>query len=349
MAAKKASLKDVAQKCGVSISTVSRVLNNKQDNRFSASEKIKEKIYAAANELNYRPNTMAKSLKMQRTNQIMIYSLSVHDFMRFSIFMPILNHSLQELNQNNYNVLAGLRTNKEHHIPIDSSMLDGALIFDLHRQNPYEIEEMEKLGIPYIVVNDKAGPNGGAVLLDDKGGCRMAVNHLIDLGHQEILYTTSKVVEKQPSRKGAHYSVIDREDAFYTTLKERGLISVSKKGNYISPENALQKYVMQGRITAAVCYDNQDALELMRLAIAEGIKIPEQLSIICFNELPERYDSLPALTSIGIPAEQVGKCAANMLVDMIGGKKGYTQIFQESLIIRDTTSSPRITVSDIIS
>jgi len=355
------SLDDVAEQAGVSKSTVSRILNNRLGNGFSVKEEVRQRVIEVARKMNYRPNLIAKSLTMHSTQMIHIFGGSHALSDLGNIYQTVVNNIAQVVDavSDGYDVTVDM----SRHAPDESEMpawrIDGAII--LAQCTRPTMQEIVQMGIPYVIVNGRCPQEGCSVTPDDIGGTRLAVEHLIELGHTRIAYSGplppySTQTSAQPPIRVAHddcgleadvlvshSSLQDRYAAYVETMERCGLEPiVSAHDKTGSAEAYLKRKVFERGVTAILAYGHMGGLHLLQAAHTLGVSVPEQLSLICFcDEYANRVMS-PGLTFIDLNAAAMGRIAAELLLEQIrnSGAGSRHIVLPEKLVIRKTTARP---------
>ncbi|NJL32441.1 MAG: LacI family transcriptional regulator, partial [Phycisphaerales bacterium] len=207
---RKPSLKDIAHSAGVSVPTVSRILNNRSDG-FSVRPEVRERVCKAAMELSYRPHLMAQSL---RKNSMGIVGL-------LGIHMPVILPEdairgmvdVFEAHSVKLSTYFSPSIEASHDLP--PWRIDGAIVASVLSME--DLRPLERARLPYVSINGWSGPRGGSVNYDDADGTRQALSHLVALGHRRIAYANAR----GPWR--THPSVQARHHAYVRFLKEAGL------------------------------------------------------------------------------------------------------------------------------
>jgi LacI family transcriptional regulator len=347
MGRKKVNLCDVARIVGASKSTVSRVLNNKLGNGFSVTDSVKQRILDVSKQLGYRPNLIAQSLSNQQ--RIMIHILggshALHDL--GDIYQTAVNEIVSIIDDGlKYgNITVDMSSHHSNESELPPWHINAAVI--LARCNPVTVEELEQANIPYVVINGPAGTKGSVVVPDDVNGMKLAVKHLVELGHKRIAYAGP-----QAAFLKGHSSVYDRHQTYLAEMKEFGLIPMpghekllstvkTYKNLYESAVKYIETLVVQNKTTAIIVYGHMEAINLMHAAQSLGISVPEQLSLICFCDQHSCDIMSPSMTFIDLMSKEMGQAVAELLIRQLNqSKKVKPEIIKlpEQLIIRNTTS-----------
>jgi DNA-binding LacI/PurR family transcriptional regulator len=333
------SLNDVAERAGVSKSTVSRILNNRLGNGFSVKNEVRQKVIETAKRLNYRPNLIAKSLTMQSTRMIHILGGNHALSDLGNIYQTVVNNITQVVDSaaKDYDVTVDMSRHASDVSEMPAWKIDGAII--LAKCTPITMDEIVQLGIPFVVVNGFCPEGGSSVVPDDIGGTQLAIEHLLELGHSKIAYSGPL-----PLYLAGHSSLNDRHDTYLSEMRKHGCEPILGSRDILdSAEEYLKETVLEKGVTAILTYGHMGALNLLQAAHTLNINIPEQLSLICFcDEYANRIMS-PGLTFIDLCSEKMGRIAAEMLLDQIQSptrSKPRRIVLHETLVIRNTTARP---------
>ncbi|SIQ35264.1 LacI family DNA-binding transcriptional regulator [Halanaerobium kushneri] len=335
-----ATLKDIAKKAGVSITTVSRVINNK-DSVIPIKEDTKNKVLEIASDLNYRPNINARSLSTKKS-----YNLGlILDYLD-PYFSDIVNSIEKSSREKNYNLILSMLNNKSFEEIINNllyqSSIEGILIGGtkkLIKKNKI-FNKLKKLNVPIVLIahyfNDIPSIN-----IDDFKGGYLAAEHLVELGHQKIAIITGPDYKNRKDSSQrlmgykkalAEHSIEIKEDYIY-------------EGNYSyhSGYQQMKKILKQReKPTAVFAAEDQMALGALKSAYEMKIKVPEDISLIGFDNIIQSRYATPSLTTVSQPKREMGRAAINLLVDLIEAEdREYKkqQVFKPRLIIRESTAS----------
>lgn len=332
------TLAKVAEKAGVAESTASRVINGYTHN-FRVRPEVRQRVLDAAEELNYRPNPMVRSISAKKTNLVAVVGWASDGVNRTA-----LSESVRVLRDQDKHVCTTFLDPDYSGHELPSWRVDGAIALQV--RDVTDLNELEEHNIPYVSINGLAGPGGDAVNFNEKHGMDQAIDHLLELGHTKIAYCYLDNARLNP-RGIRHTSVEDRRYAYESILKHRGLKPVP--GYERLDHSALsycQLVLQKGNATAVVAYDDITAMFLIQSLNTLGMSIPRDMSIVAFNdELPAKM-ATPPLTTIALPAAVAGKTAGELLAERLAATEpipSRTVTLDETLIIRQSTSSPRLT------
>ncbi|MCX8022801.1 MAG: LacI family transcriptional regulator [Syntrophorhabdaceae bacterium] len=328
-----ANIIDVAQKAGVSIATVSRVVNN---SRHKVNQATKEKVLAAIKELDYRPNALAKGLLMKKT---MTAGIIIPDISN-PYYAEIVRGIQDIADVHGYGImLLNTDRNKEriikHILFLREKSADG-IIFSGGTIDEEEV--LSALGElkERVVVIGRHNVDFPVIAIDNVGGASKATKHLIDLGHRRIGYIS-----------GPNNSTTAKErfEGYKTALTQAGYRvdrTLIKNGDLTPSSGYLiaKELIYEKKATAIFTANDQMAIGAIRAAKDLGLRIPEDVAIVGFDNIPITSFIDPPLTTIEIPMYQVGIAAMEMLVNIISEKNSERmRWFSTNLIIRGSTEN----------
>lgn len=332
------TVRDVAKKAGVSVATVSAVINQSG----KVSEKLTFRVLEAIRELNYRPNRLARALSKKRTHIIGCLVPTI-----VNPFFPQVIKSVEDIAfQNNFGVFvcnsegnAG-KVNYYQQMLIETQV-DGVIIaLSWELAKPEVVNPFLEAGIPVVGL---AGARRldfiDCVVVDDVQGGFEATNHLISLGHSKIGFIGAKNSETTRLRllgyqKALAAAGIEFNDQ-YTVLGS----SFSEVEAYTLTKALLGR---RPEITAIFTYNDMMALGAVSALTDNGIHIPAEVSVVGFDDSVSSFN-LPKISTVAIPKEEMGRIAANILMNRIEGQSGSPQIFEirPQLVVRNSTARVR--------
>jgi len=332
----KVTLKLVAQYAGCTASTVSAVINASPAARV-ISQETKERVLAAARELNYQPNFAARSLRMKRTYTVGVITEEIGDpygglviggiecfLTSKNYFFAAVAHRHDRQLLHHYSKFL-LSRGVEGLITIDTSM-------------------WEALNVPTVAVAGHRPMKGLTnIVLDHRRAAELALCHLWELGHRHVAFL-----------RGQSFSS-DSRDRWQSILEVAGKIGIE-----INPEltaelhdddpspqvgyrAARQLISRSHRFTALFAYNDISAIGAIRAIRETGARVPDDISVIGFDDIREAAYQFPSLTTIRQPLRSMGETAARTLVSRIEGQQDYpTQIaIEPELVIRESTARCR--------
>lgn len=330
------TIKDIANKAGVSVTTVSLVLNGKE-NRIA--QETKKKIIRVANELEYRPNQLAVGLITKKTNTI---GLIVPDISN-SFFGELAKGAEAKAAENHYNIIL-CNTNdsasKDYeylNILLDRDA-DGIIFVPSGRGRdemmPRCFTLLEKCQKPIVLADRiKMGDKYSGVTLDQQEGGYQATKFLIGNGHRKIGCITGPL---------GMLNAYLRFQGYKKAMEEAGISGFSKwvkEGNYhIEAGMELAGALFRENVSAIFACNDLMAFGVYRAAVKEGIRIPEDVSLVGFDDiLFSGFMEVP-LTTIRQPAFEMGEAAVARVLKLIANQseKNEKIIFKPRLVIRDS-------------
>jgi LacI family transcriptional regulator len=326
------TLNDVAKMSGVTPATVSRVLNKKA--KFSVSEAVRDRIVAAANRLGYAPDLAARSLNTQRTQIIGIFT-SPQTHVAEGIYELLLDGITEVLRASDYDVFFDLSSARGHAVPF--WRFDGAIL--LQSPPAAMVTELDRRRVPYVCVNETMGKPVAQVIADDRMGMRSAVEHLHQIGHRRIAYANARATYL------SHYSVTERYEALLSHSSELKMeLARGHDAPFCSAYDFLRDTVVLDKATAIITYDHHIAVAILGAAYSMELRIPEDLSLICFNDVFPVSLLPPPLTAVSVSGREMGRIGAGLLLNALGVPKpaGAAKEIRvaEELIVRRSTAAP---------
>jgi DNA-binding LacI/PurR family transcriptional regulator len=338
------NLKEVAERCAVAPSTVSRVLNNSKQGRFSVSPAVRDRILKVAEELNYRPSMAARNLTVGKTNLIAVLGVSRIESDHVGPQEEAVSAMAKVLDAKGYEICAQFLSLRHGPFELPPLRVDG--IVAVGPTSLDDLQTLERNDIPYVSLDGVVGSRGYQVIPDDAQGTRMAVEHLKSLGHRRIAYLDN------PSFEAMQPSVFTRREAFESAIKEFSLerpkLDLPRIGANVPWDSLYEPFlraaVIQGKATAVLCYSHFGALSLLRTAHDLGLSVPGDFSLIGFNNVPVLKVTIPSLTAIDVPSGAMGEAAAELLLRAISDKDSsapHCRKLPEQLIVRESTAPPK--------
>jgi len=316
------TIMDVAREAGVSHSTVSRALN--QDSRIS--EATREVVLLKAKQLNYRPNILARALAKKGSSLIGLVLRHIEG----SFFSEIIAGIQKVLEEDGYSIILcnsdmDFNNEKNHLNILKDKQVDGILI------TPITTE-----GINRKVYND---------IIDNMLGGYMAGKHLIELGHRRICFISPNKKELLTHKRSLHSENIERYNGLYQALREYSLLgneSIIEAFDENVTEATVEELLrFSPKPTAIFAYSDMMAIKIMRLLESRGHRVPDEFSIIGYDDLDIASWVSPSLTTIAQPKVELGRISALKILGLLEGKSTTETVIKPELIIRKSTSSVR--------
>jgi len=330
------SLNDVARAAGCSASTVSRVLRTPHVVR----DEVVQRVLAAVRKLGYTPNNAARALRSRRTRMIG----AVLPTLEHAIYARLANALESDLAADGYSLIvttSGFDAHKEleqTQLMIERGAEGVVLVGDAHERALYEFLSLRNVPYinTYVYTRQAAHPCVG---FDNRRAARQATDYLLSLGHTEIAMLTG--VRKDNDRVRARIQGVEE------ALKERGLTIAQERiieGPYsiTAGRNGMRRLLnLAVRPEAVICTSDILAFGCLAECVSAGIAVPRELSITGFDDLDFAAHLNPPLTTMQVPAIEMGTQAGRFLIDTLEGKSPLDRVELEArLIIRGTTGQP---------
>jgi LacI family transcriptional regulator len=333
------TLEDIAKLAGVSRSTVSRVVNERPNVR----KDVRERVLGVIKNTGYHPNAAARTLVSQRTWTIgLILPHSVGIIFTDPFFPHLTKGIAQACNDNNYTLalfLAGSKEDEKKIFPSISQkgLVDGAVVQVGHHGDQGIIERMIDGKIPFVVIGRPFNSDNVSYIdVNNTNGAYSAVTHLIRAGYQRIATITGPI----NSTVG-----IDRKKGYCKALNERGMTineDLIVEGDFTE---AGGHFAMQQLLSihpdAVFAASDTMAIGAMRAVLEAGLRIPDDIAFVGFDDLPIATLSEIKLTTIRQPVVQFGEKSIEILIDLIenGVNPPRHVIMDTELVIRDSCGS----------
>ena len=326
---------DVAAQAGVSIATVSKVING----RYGVAPATLDRVQAVIDELGYESSLVARSLRSRRTN---VLGIVVADIEPFSA--ELLKGAGAAIRERGYELIvySGSGHGKDHsgwerrYI----SRLGGTLTDGIILVTPTVVDVDD--GTPVVAVDPHTGPSTlPSVHSDNLAGAITATRHLLQLGHRRIGFLAGR-----PDLESAR----QREQGYRQALADAGIAvdpSLIRVGDYeleTSQEPARQLLILDDRPTAIFAANDLSAMQTMHVARTLGLDVPGDVSVVGFDNIPESALIEPPLTTIDQSIQEMGRRAVELLMDVIEGVTGPAQqvTLPTRLVVRQSSGvAPR--------
>ncbi|MCV2395010.1 LacI family transcriptional regulator [Actinotalea sp. M2MS4P-6] len=324
------TIHDVARAAGVSVATVSKVVNDRYGVAAGTSERVRQVI----DELGYESSLVARSLRSHQTHVI---GILVAEFEPFST--EILKGVSQAIAGTGYELLAysgggqvgtGVGWERRSLSRLSGTLIDGALLV-----TPTVVDVTAP--VPVVAVDPHTGPSGlPTVDSDNLRGAVAATEHLLSLGHRRIGFLGGRE-DLESSRR--------REEGFRQAMAAAGvevdpdLVQVGGYRRETAVEPAERLLSLADPPTAIFAANDLSALGVLDVAHRLGLRIPHDLSVVGFDDVPEAVAAEPALTTVRQPIQDMGAAATSMLLGLIGGAADdHTHLrLPTSLVVRGST------------
>jgi LacI family transcriptional regulator len=337
--ASRVTLRELADALGVSQATVSRALHPKT--RSLVNEETARRIEDAARRANYWPNLLARGLKTKRSLSV---GVMIPDLTN-PLFPPMVRGLQDRLEEHGYTALivstdGDPERERLGFEALRAQQVDGFILATARRVHPI-VDAVMAAGMPLVLLNRALEDEQiDAVVPDDRGGTALAVGHLAELGHERIAHLAGPA---------ATTSGRWRRQGFRAAMRARGLGVpaglVRTTAGFTEAEGhaAVLALLDSGvEFTALVAANDLLALGAYSALAERGLRCPDDISVVGFNDMPFADRFAPPLTTVHIPHHELGSRAADLLVEQLGDERpaGRRVVVDVDLVIRSSTRRP---------
>ncbi len=339
--ARAVSIQDIARAAGVSHGTVSRALHDSP----LISADVRDRIRQMARDMGYTPNAVAQSLKRQRTRAIGLVVTTIAD-----PFVGAVVRGIEEVAQEaNMSVFLSMSYNDpQREISVIETFqqrrVDG-IISAAAQLSGRHGPRLARIDVPTVLINQQAETDSGllhSVNVDDYSGARLAVEHLIGLGHRRIGYIGAGNRARSNRRRLAGY-----RDALAAAGIEPdpARIRIADPGHRFHTEDVEdgRSFVVEllaAESTAVFCYNDMIAVGALLACRDHGVAVPEKLSVAGFDDIEAAQYVTPPLTTVRQPMLRLGRLAMEMLLHLLNGSPVENHVLAAELIPRASTRPP---------
>lgn len=346
------TLHDVARACGYSVSTVSIVLSGAPLSQNVAAA-TREQIRAMARQLGYHPDAFARSLRRRRSQTIgvLAYDLSdpfctlivrgIHAGLQPAGYAPMLMdaQTQPELFDSSFQMILERRA--------EGVIVIGSWIF----QEASLLADIEKNNVPIVIVGRDLTARGiSSLAVDNEAGGALAMRHLCELGHRQIavIRGPEEMFDSEPRWSGMRRAAAECQVALDSRLVFQLPGMVDPMSGFDGGRQISGELLATGAdFTAVLAFDDLTALGVVRGLTAAGLRIPEDCSVVGFDEVLPSMVATPGITTIRQPMKEMGQTAAQWMVETLKarerGDKDHAQFYKAppELVVRMSTAPPR--------
>lgn len=324
------TIKDVAKRAGVSIATVSAVINR---NKF-VSEKLKERVEKAVQELGYRPNKIAQSLKKKETKLLGVAVTEITN-----PFYPLMLKGIEDIARTNgYSVvLCTTDDNQQKEFKLLQSMadqgVDGIILGTADEENSKSIQFLNQEMIPHVLINRAPMQYKGSVArINSYLVGELSAQYLMELGHTNLAFIG-----------GGRLNSLEREKAFISTLAANGVLLptnhiIRTEYNFESVYNKMQPLLKSNNLpTAFFAASDIMAFGTIKALQNAGYRVPEDVSVIGADNIPFSEDFQVPLTTVDAKAYEIGQAGCGFLLDLLtkgAGQEKQQLLLEPKLVVR---------------
>lgn len=311
------TIKDLAAQTGYSVGTISRALNNQPN----VSEKAREAILRAAAECGFQLNANAKQLKQQQSNSILVMVKGISN----ELFASLVECLQAQVTGSSYPLIVDYMDEAENEVRralqlcVEKKPL-GILFLGGNREN--FLADFDKIKVPSVLVTNDASdlpfPNLSSVSLDNVASARMAVEHLVSLGHRKIALIGGPRADSDTTaqRYQGCMNAFDAHGIAFDPQLDYETVRFSFAGGYQGAQNLLAR----GRdFTAIFAMSDVMAIGAIRALRDAGKQVPEDISVVGFDGLPIGAYTIPQLTTVTQPVRELAERSIRLLTENIDG------------------------------
>lgn len=326
----RATILDVAARAGVSIATVSRVLNK----TGPVAETTTNRVFDAIRELNYTPHAAARVLASRRTNTLGLILREISG----PFIQPMLRGIEAAASEHGFDLLIHCtqRLNRQPHYPLSEHNSDGLLVFTDSLAEP-ELERRGRTGFPMVLMHRSSPPGLDipVVTFENKSGARKLVDYLIEAcGYRRIAFLAGP-----PEAEDSQW----REIGYQESLEAHGIPfdpSLIRLGGFNEEiaYQTVQEWLREGlSVDAIFSADDESAIGAMRALKEAGRRVPEDIGVVGFDDIPLSRYVTPPLTTVHAPIELAGYEAIRQLVSLIRtGEAAPLTLLPTEVVIRES-------------
>ncbi|WP_373880172.1 ribose utilization transcriptional repressor RbsR [Levilactobacillus brevis] len=329
---RKVTIRDLAEAAGVSVTTVSQILNGKGE-RFSIE--TRQRVHQLQEDLGYVPDFNARNLIMKSAQTIGVlvpnlgnpffsmFIRGVQQTSRERHFIPLIFGANHDEQLESY-YLQELIKRAVDGLIIASASITGEAIDNILKKN----------GIPYLLIDQNGGPSVDRIRVDDEQGGQLAARHLLTLGHQRIVV----VMPEHPTQNlrirlaGFKAQLVDQQ----IPLADSAVITspMTKLGGYQATAAVLAQHP-----TAVFAINDETALGLMRGLHEQGVRVPDDISVLGYDDIDLDEYVVPKLTTIHQPVVTMGRQATELLINRVQNQRQPAQMVDLPVVLKQREST----------
>lgn len=330
------TMQDVARRAGVSQSTVSRILSG-TETRIPIAASTRDRVLAIADELGYRPNPLARGLRGAATMLLGVIVRDISDPFFASAIEAISRHA----NARGYNVVLGAARGRADEAialraVLETRHCDGIVVLGDMRDQPRLVGDLERARTPVVVLWQ--GPLAATVPtigVDNARGIEAALDHLLGLGHERIAFVSGRPLGDIQERAASFRARMQRAGLRVPRGYLQQVPNTAPGG-----ERALRGLLeLSSPPSAIVCSTDVLAMGVLRACATRGVRVPEDLSVVGFDDLPFSAHLVPALTTVRMPIGEMAERAVRVVVESIasGTREAPHEMLAPRLVVREST------------
>ncbi len=335
----KVTLQSIADRVGVSRMTVSNAFS--RPDQLSADLRVR--ILTAAEELGYvGPDPAARALARGRTGAVgIVLNDRLSDAFEDAIASEFFASVADTLADNGL-ALTLLTSSRDDYVPSRDVAMDGALLYICEPES-VDLAWLDRRGLPQVAIDQDKRDRVASVNVDDRGGARSAAQHVIDLGHTDVGILTLSGNSGGPSPSyPATQRMLGWRDALDAAGIEPRVATAPYRPSIAAQDAALAMLDRAERPTAIVCFSDAFALAVIRAAESLGLSVPDDVSVVGFDDSPLAQVARPPLTTVRQDVARKGELAvASLLAVMRGQQPADDVLLPTELVVRESAARPR--------
>lgn len=308
------TIKDIAKIAGVSHSTVSRALNNSS----ALNEETKKRILEIAKNLNYTPNTSARSLVLSKSYNIGVFFSSIYDGTSSSFFHNVIK-SISEKVGSNYNIIVkSIDTYIESYNSINPKNFDGIIVVSQKKEDDSFIKKVIEKMIPVVVLNREVKDlEVNNIVSNEIIGVYEGIKHLINLGHKDIAIIEGK--EDFESTKVRRKGYLKAFSEFKIDIMNEFIVKgdYGLESGYLRAKDLLK---LEHKPSVIFAFNDDMALGAMKAILEGGLRVPEDISILGFDGSVFSHYLTPSISTIKRPIEEICYYGVKILFNIMKNK-----------------------------
>jgi DNA-binding LacI/PurR family transcriptional regulator len=352
MAKQRPTIRDVALAAGVSGPVVSTVLNNRTESTVRVSPQTRERVERVARELNYTPSILGRSLAQQKSYVVGLLLSAINSQLAADVIRGVQDVASSQ----RYSPMVFIHGNPEEEAAEFERSMDrrvDALIVDTfdtpaHAGNVEAYRNLAKTGYPLVELFGTSIPDVLRVNVDFEGDARRAVQHMLELGHRRI----GLVMHEHFRDKKIHWAGWGFYSGYSAALEEAGLeplvipaASVTTPGDGLAfiesgRDAGRQLLAMADRPTAVISYSNRRAYGVVQALLSEGLRVPEDISVLGYYERDVAVLTDPPISSLCVAARDAGQAAAAIVFGIMQRKPVESVAVASEWVPRRSTGAP---------
>ncbi len=333
--ARKTTIIDIAAASGVSVTTVSRILNNRPD----VADETRERVLQVMDHIGFAPQNAWRQIRSGRTRLIAVHVPPEFNPPAYGLVMA----AALGVEDAGYSINIITRSLSEGELLaiFRGRQADGVILLEILAEDPRPVI-LRDHGYPFVMIGHRADSDGmDYVDMDIQHGVDAAVDHLVQLGHRRIGFLTVDPVAQEKTYGFATWALRAYEEA----CERNGLGTITSMAEPTSEAIAAAaiRLLEPQRVSAIIAPQERSVIGVLKAAQARSIRIPRDLSLIGMLSVSTGELATPPLTTIDFPADELGRVAARMLLERLEGRQGPAEqvLVRPELIVRGTTAKAR--------